>query len=197
MKPVLLVIDCQNDFIRGHSLYECKMLNDALITRVKKLIEFCRVSYIPVVYTQHSINPDKSNAEYGEPEDVRACITGTDGWKIITDLAPLTGDTVVQKDKYDAFYKTNLGEMLRKLSVDTVLMCGVLTNNCVRATAEGAHYRGYNINVLTDCTGATSYVKDKTDAEIHDITLRDLRERMYATELVTMADIISQFTHKP
>ena len=189
MKPALLVIDCQNDFKKDASPYACAMLTPELVERTRTLVAFCRERNVPIVYTQHSIKPDKSNAEFGEPEDVRACIVGTEGWEIIEALKPHTGDIVAQKDKYDAFYGAHLNEELRKLYADTLILCGVLTNNCVRATAEGAHYRNFKLVVVSDCSGATSYLPDRTHEEIHDITLCDLKERMYETEIVTLADM--------
>jgi len=74
MKSALIVIDMQNDFIKDTSPYSCQMLDDKLILRVKKLINFCRKKKISIIYTQHSIKPDKSNTEIGEPKNVRACI---------------------------------------------------------------------------------------------------------------------------
>jgi len=189
MKLILIVIDCQNDFIKDASPYEARMLDEKLIGRIECLINFAREKKIPVVFTQHSIKPDKSNAEFGEPKDVRACIVDTKGWKIIDGLKPRRGETVIRKDKYDAFYKTELETVLRKLNADTLILAGVLTNNCVRATAEGAHYRNFKLILVSDCCGGTSYLSDKTDEEIHEITLRDLQERMYETGVATLEEL--------
>ncbi len=189
MKPVLIVIDCQNDFIRDASPYACQMLDAELVGRIRRLIVFSRERNILVVYTQHSIQPDKSNAEFGEPSEVRACIVGTDGWEIIEELKPHAGEVIVRKDKYDAFFKTNLESVLRNIGADTLILCGVLTNNCVRATAEGAHYRNFSIMLVSDCCGATSYLKEKTAEEIHDITLHDLKERMYETNIFSLSEL--------
>jgi len=189
MNPALIIIDCQNDFIKDRSPYSCQMLDDKLVGRIKEIIAFARERGIKIIYTQHSIEADKSNMEFGEPEDVRACIVGTEGWEIIGDLKPREGELVVRKDKYDAFVGTGLEETLRGLKTDTVILAGVLTNNCVRATAEGAHYRNFKIFVVSDCCGATSYNKGKTDEEIHELTLEDLKGRMYETEIVTLEEL--------
>src|SRR3989344_9170644 len=114
MKLALIVIDCQNDFIKNRSPYACQMFDKRLIGNIQKLIGYCRKRRIPVVYTQHSIKKDKSNAEFGEPETVRACIVGTKGWKIVDKLRPHTKELVVRKDKYDAFFGTTLEDVLRK-----------------------------------------------------------------------------------
>ena len=189
MKSALLVIDCQNDFLKDSSPYACQMFDDNLLKKIVQLISLCREKKIPIIYTQHSIKEDKSNAEIGEPSDVRACIIGTDGWKLVKSLSPKKGEFKVQKDKYDAFYGTDLNKILKNLGIDTLILSGVLTNNCVRATAEGAHYRGFNLLVVTDCCGATSYIKEVTDREIHDITLRDLEGRVYNTRLLNLEEL--------
>jgi ureidoacrylate peracid hydrolase len=197
MKPALIVIDCQNDFIKDSSSYYikdpsdyfCQMLDSKLIGRIKQLIEFCRNKKIPVIFTQHSIKPDKSNAEVDEPKDFKACIIGTKGWKIIKGLEPKKGELIVRKDRFDAFYNTSLEKILKKLKIDSVILCGVLTNNCVRATAEGAYYRNFRLILVSDCCGGTSYLPDKKHEEIHDITLRDLKERTYDTKLVSLKEL--------
>lgn len=195
MKTALVVIDCQNDFKKGASPYSCEMLDDALIRRIGELISFCRRKTIPIVYTQHSIKPDKSNEEFGEPKEVLACIIGTAGWEIVEELKPEAGDFVIQKDKYDAFYGSDLEQTLRAIEADTVIICGVLTNNCVRATAEGAHYRNFTLYIAGDCCGATSYISGRTNEEIHTLTLLDLKERMYETNLVSLKDLRQIFVN--
>jgi len=189
MKPALLIIDCQNDFVKGKSAYSCTMLDDKLIARIKSLIEHCRSEKIPIIYTQHGIKSDKSNAENGEPEDVRACIIGTEGWKIINTIKPEKNDSIVWKDKFDAFYNTNLDDILKKQKIDTLIVCGVNSNNCVRSTSEGAYYRGYKLMLVKDCCGAISFVKGYTPAQINDLTLKELAERTYNTELLTLAQL--------
>ena len=189
---VLLVIDCQNDFFKGLSAYSCQMLDRRLVKNIKKLIGMCRKKNIPVVYTQHSIKKDKSNAEKGEPDDVRACIIGTKGWKIIDEIKPRKDDKIIRKDRYDAFYKTNLEKVLKKLKADTLIICGVLTNNCIRATAEGAIYRGYKLIVVPDCCGATSFIKGITHKKMHELTLNDLKERTYQTDIVKLNDMVKK-----
>lgn len=189
MKQSLVIIDCQNDFRRDQSPYACQMLDARLIGRIKNLLTFARERGLAVVYTQHSIKPNKSNAEFGESEEVRACIIGTPGWEIIDDLKPHPKDHIIQKDKYDAFLNTDLEKVLKDLKTDTIILAGVLTNNCVRATAEGAHYRNFKLLIVSDCCGATSYIKNRTNEEIHEITLKDLEGRIYETEIISLSKL--------
>ena len=185
MKLALLIIDCQNDFIKNASAYSCQMLNKGLIGNIGRLLKICR-GKMDIIYTQHSIKKDKSNAEAFEPKNIRTCIIGTKGWKIIEDLKALKEDHVVRKDRYDAFQKTRLDDILKRKKIDSLIIAGVLTNNCVRATAEGAHYKGYKITIISDCCGATSYTKKITHEQIHKITLDDLQGRIYNTDILTL-----------
>lgn len=189
MKPALLVIDMQNDFRKGASAYACEMLTGELVERVKQLIDLCRQKNIPIVYTQHSIKADKSNAENGEPADVRACIAGTDGWRIIRELEPKQKDNIVLKHRADAFFESKLAEVLKNLKTDTAIICGVWTNNCVRATAEAAYARNYKIVLVSDCCGANSLVEGFTADEVNEFTLKELKERTYETQLVTLDEL--------
>ncbi len=189
MNPALLVIDMQNDFRKGASAYACEMLDNGLINRVKRLVELCRQKNIPVVFTQHTIKPDKSNAENGEPADVSACIQGTEGWKIIAELELKRKDNIVLKHRADAFFESKLAEALKNLNADTVIVCGVWTNNCVRATAEAAYARNYKIVLVSDCCGANSFVEGFTAEQVNEFTLKELKERTYDTQLLTLEEI--------
>lgn len=197
MKYALIVIDCQNDFIKNRSSYSCQMLDGDLTLRIKHLIDFCRTKRIPIVYTQHSIKSDKSNAEMDEPENVRVCIIGTEGWDIISELKPHKNDSIVRKDKYDAFIHTNLAKVLKKIKSDTLILAGVLTNNCVRATVEGAHYRNFKTILISDACGATSYIKHMSHQKIHRITLQDLMGRVYSTRMMKTADLKKKLDPSP
>ncbi len=189
MKQALLVIDMQNDFKKGASAYSCEMFTDELVGRVKQLIETCRQKNVPIVYTQHTIKADKSNAENGEPADVRACIMGTEGWKIIKELEPKQNDSIVLKHRADGFYESKLAEALKNLKVESIIVCGVWTNNCVRATAEGAYARDYRIIFVSDCCGANSLVDGFSPEQANEITLKELKERTYETQLLTLDEI--------
>jgi biuret amidohydrolase len=180
MRTALIVIDCQNDFMAGASAYECAMLDRDLIVRISKLIAYARKREFPIFYTQHSILPDKSNAENLEPDTVRTCIEGTTGCEIISDLRPISSDTIIRKDKWSAFDDTKLDEILKKRKLMTLVLCGVLTNNCVRATAESAYQKGYKVIIVSDCCGATSYIPNTIHPRyLHWVTLLDLDGRTY------------------
>merc|ERR1719473_2583076 len=72
-------------------------------------------------------------------------------------MAPKDGDLVVKGNKgLDAFPNTNLEELLRSNGVETVVLCGFLTNCCVESTMRTACEKGFNVITLTDCCATTS-----------------------------------------
>ena len=64
-------------------------------------------------------------------------------------------DWYVEKNRLSAFFQTNLELVLRSLNADTLLICGVLTNQCVAATSKDASFRDFKPIVVAEATGTT------------------------------------------
>merc|ERR1712146_857205 len=60
------------------------------------------------------------------------------------------------KKGLDAFPNTNLEALLLANGIETVALCGFLTNCCVESTMRTACEKGFNVVTVTDCCGATS-----------------------------------------
>jgi nicotinamidase-related amidase len=84
------------------------------------------------------------------------CVEGTRGIQIIDELAPRSGEYVIQKRRYNAFLGTELDIVLKTLRIDTLIVSGVLSEVCVLFTAGEAHQRDFHVRLVEDCTaGAT------------------------------------------
>jgi nicotinamidase-related amidase len=106
---------------------------------------------------------------YTDPEYPGPLLTGSAGAAIVPSLLPLPGEIKVVKKRFSAFHQTHLDSILRRMGCDHVVLCGVQTPNCIRATAFDAVSLDYkDVTVLDDCTASTS----KT---VQDSNLRDLR----------------------
>jgi nicotinamidase-related amidase len=77
------------------------------------------------------------------------------GYQIYEPLDALPGDWFVEKTRLSAFYNTNLEVILRGLNAETVIITGVLTNQCIAATSKDAMFRDYLPIVIEECTGTT------------------------------------------
>ena len=102
----------------------------------------------------------------------------SEGSELAADLSPRGGEHVVSKKRFSAFHATHLASLLRRLGVTHVVIAGVQTPNCIRATAFDALAEDFPaVSVLADCTAsATDAVQaanlfDLRNAGIHTPTL--------------------------
>jgi nicotinamidase/pyrazinamidase len=172
MPRALIVVDVQNDFCEGGALPVtggAKVASDI----AELLHHWTRKdpkapSYDVVVATKdHHIEPGahwSDEPDFADSWPVH-CKVGTDGEAFHPNLDPQPFDAVFLKGEYAAAYSgfegrtgagIGLADWLRDHGVDTVDVCGIATDHCVRATALDAVREGFNTQVLTDlCAGVT------------------------------------------
>ena len=97
----------------------------------------------------------------------------------LPELVPVAGEIVVVKQYASAFFGTSLAATLTSLGVDTVVVCGVSTSGCIRATATDALQYGFRPMVVAEACG------DRLP-EFHESNLRDLGAK-YA-DIVSLED---------
>lgn len=150
----LVLIDLENEWATRGSEYYIGEL-DGLISRVNKLIDFCRGAGDKIIFVRH--------VELGSTE---AFAAGTSGVELIKGLHYRSPDTLIAKHKVGAFYQTELTKELA--GIKEVIVGGIMTNQCVRMFVEEAYDREFSITVIKDCC-------QTFDQAIHDFTLRDLK----------------------
>ena len=173
-KTSLLVIDMQNDFVKDGSLLEVAGIRNQ-IPKIKKLTETCRKLEVPVIYTRVIYRADSKvkplSLEIFPALEREGLRYGTDGAEICDELKPEPEDIVVTKMGYSAFYNTPLESILRNIkgrrNVDTVIVCGTVTNGCCESTARDAFERDYKVVFGSDITSA------RTD-EFQSVTLKTI-----------------------
>lgn len=138
-QSALIVIDVQVNVVKDAYLRDEKVANMA--TAVEK----ARAASIPVIWVRHS--------EAG-------LLIGSDGWQIVSELLPLTGEPIIEKRYRSSFVETNLEEVLSSLKVSHLFICGAETNNCVRHTAMSALEFGYDMTLIEDAHTTTSFEWD-------------------------------------
>ncbi|RME69162.1 MAG: cysteine hydrolase [Nitrospirae bacterium] len=147
MKRALLVIDMLNDFVKEGAPLEVPETRKVL-PAIKREIERARQEGEVVIYVCDAHDPnDKEFERFGWPAHA---VKGTEGAKVVDDIAPQQGDIIVEKTTYSGFYNTPLDEKLRSLGVDTLRLTGCVTHICVMFTASDAVLRGYNVEVVQD-----------------------------------------------
>lgn len=192
--PAVLVIDVQNYMVgpppgSTHDYPSaCGEPAVAALTRLAPLLDAARMAGAPVVYTRFELRRDRSDVGvYGRKRDFLDtegwCLEGSEGAQIAVAVSPEPSDLVLVKKKPSAFHGTPLLGMLVDRDVDTVVVTGGSTSNCVRATAVDSASYNFRTIVVSDC------VFDRIQVS-HRIALFDL-DRQYA-DVTDSAEVIDQ-----
>jgi nicotinamidase-related amidase len=162
MKKALLLIDLQNDYLPGGKF---PLWNtDAVLTNIEQAIKTARAKDIPIIHIQHVASPEMGIAPFFNK--------GTDGAKIHPRaLAAAPNAPVVVKEYADGFFGTKLEEILSDLGVDELLVCGMMTQNCVTHTAISKSAEKYKVTILPDCCTTV-------DQMLHNIALHAVSTRV-------------------
>ncbi len=142
----LLVIDMLNDFCRKNGALYVPQAEE-IIPSIAKLVDTARENKVPVIYANDS--HEENDEEFKKWP--RHAVKGTWGAEVVEELTPREDDIVIEKTRYDAFYKTELDDVLKKLEARNLYLTGVVTNICVLATGLAAAMRGYQTKVVREC----------------------------------------------
>ena len=172
MKTALLVVDAQQIYTNPNSELFCGDSKNTL-SKINRLIELFQSKKQPVVFIRHIHKLDGSDLGRmfdftGEPEEDFNFKEGSDEVKYDARLNVPRQAIEVTKNRYSAFVGTDLDRQLKKLGVDTVVVCGFMTNFCCESTARDAHDLDYFVDVAIDATG-TPGTKDLSEKEIRKI----------------------------
>ncbi|WP_103381928.1 isochorismatase family protein [Pseudonocardia dioxanivorans] len=184
--PALVVVDMVRAYTEPDGPFALPDPGPALAACVE-LVEAARAGARPVLWTQVRYAADLSDGGLfvRKVPALAAFADGADGdWgAIAAPLAPAAGDVVVTKQYASAFAGTSAAATLHARRVDTVVVCGVSTSGCVRATATDALTHGFAPQVV----GAAC--ADRTPA-LHSANLADL-DAKYA-DVVEVAEAVER-----
>jgi nicotinamidase-related amidase len=156
---VLLIIDMQHDFLDADAPVLCAD-GWQIVPGIQQLATAARQAGVPIIYTQevHRATRIDFGRELDGAEGLH-CVDGSRGVRIVDELAPQAGDSLVRKPRYSAFIGTDLPYVLNGVGVrpgDTLIITGVATDVCVHYTAADAHQHDYRVRVVADCVAGTS-----------------------------------------
>jgi ureidoacrylate peracid hydrolase len=162
-RTVHVVVDDQNDFLHADGWYATHEMDISHMRRVieptKGLNAEWRKRGVPIIWTRHG----SRGVEDGGPFMQKRVLLlegglrkDTWGYEVLEELGPRSGDWFVEKTRLSGFFLTNLEQVLRTLGAETVLITGVLTNQCVGATCKDAMFRDFKPVVVEECTGTAT-----------------------------------------
>jgi maleamate amidohydrolase len=175
-RPALLLIDiCLAYFDPGSPLYAGA---DAIRPANVALLAAARAAAIPVIFTsvRYSAGGADGGLFYRKVAALRCFDAGNPLAAFLPELQPQGQELVVIKHYASAFFGTSLASTLRAFGCDSVLLTGLSTSGCVRASALDALQNGFIPLVVRECVG-------DRDPRVHESNLFDLQAKY--------ADIVS------
>lgn len=135
----VLVIDVQKGlFVQKTPVYNEKNF----LNNIVQIIKSSRDNGIPITYVQHA---NKGILKQG-----------SEGWKLHPSINPLPGENIVQKNNASAFNETNLHKLLEEKGIRQLIVLGMTTHGCVKATCNDALKIGYDVTLVKDAHSSYS-----------------------------------------
>lgn len=175
----LVIVDLQNDFLSSEGAYargktvssEAILLPDRLVP----LAQAVKKHHGLVAASLFTLWPDADGQPMISPHLLERrpflrkgdFAPGSWGQANVDVLAPLI-DVAVCKVAYSAFFNTQLDWILRRAGINTVVVCGIVTNGGVASTVRDAHMRDYQTVVLSD--GCATFTETAHQAALTDMS---------------------------
>lgn len=176
---VLLILDMQRAYVdpawgTGKILkqrypdiynYYYKRLSETVLPNTLELRDFFRQHHLEVFYTCMGLqllqgedlapwNWRSALLRYQKEEERSMFYKDSLEYQIVSELQPLPNELVLDKNSLNPFYSTGLSQILKNMSLENLVISGVLTNAAVESTARTGGDRGYNVIVVEDACAA-------------------------------------------
>lgn len=195
-KAALLIIDAQNYMVGATGPQDTTEYPSACATGrpavavIARLAERFRAAAQPVLYTRNVARRDGLDMgvkllKRGLLDIEGWYLEGTRGAEIVPDLAPGPRDVVLRKSKQSAFHGTPLVDLLITFGVDTLVITGGSTSNCVRATAIDS--ASHNLRTIVVRDGVFDRVRISHEVNLMDID-RQIGDVVDAREVFAYLD---------
>ena len=181
-RPALLIVDFVRAYIEpGSPLYAGA---ESAFESAKRVTAAARAARIPIIFTGVEYEPGGINGGvfYRKVGALKVFDKGSRLSEYCNGLEPQPGELLLLKQYASAFFGTSLAATLTSQQIDTVIITGVSTSGCVRATALDACQHGFIPFVVRDAVG-------DRDPRPHEANLFDLQAK-YA-EVVSEATILA------
>ncbi|HEY3314936.1 MAG TPA: isochorismatase family cysteine hydrolase [Bacillota bacterium] len=174
----------------------------SILPSVRRVLAEARAAAIPVVHVRivHRRTPDGRLDDGGLSEMLRRqdailgvkspgveLVEGSEWVEFLDEVKPEAGEYVVRKNRYSAFYGGDFGTLLEALRVDTLIVVGVATNFCVRATCLDAFQKGWRTVVPREAVNTYSDRAQEQGLEDLQMTTTDVVGLEEAVRLIRQA----------
>lgn len=166
----LLLIDMQNQYFERE--LDLKDRGKEAVLKAKNVLDFARNRKVNIFHVMH-VGSDHSSLFNSTSRDIR----------IIDELEPMKGESIITKTIPNSFYKTSLYELLQLTGKTQLVIMGFASHMCVTATTIKSFELGFDNFVITDCCATRNlpFFDDVIEADLLHKTSMALLGDRYAT----------------
>lgn len=168
VRPALIVVDLVHAYVDEDGVFALPRM-EPVVEATARLVAAMRSAGFPIVWTD--VRYDRTMLDAGlfgkKVPGLAAFADGAPARSGQLVLKPEPGDVRITKQYASSFFSTTLASTLHTAGVDTIVVGGVSTSGCVRATAMDGLNHGFRPQVVRETCA------DRT-AEVHESNLRDL-----------------------
>jgi nicotinamidase-related amidase len=185
--PALLIVDMTYAFVDDRFPLGYGKTGWPCVLAIRRLLDQARCMGLPVIYSGGLV--PRNEAERGLWKNSAPDLPPElpDPNSIVSELAPLSTETVIRKRRPSAFFGTELASLLVYYRVDTVLLTGMVTSGCVRATAVDAFSYNFRVIVPEECVADRAQVS-------HAVNLFDIH--MKYGDVVPLQEVLHELTRR-
>jgi ureidoacrylate peracid hydrolase len=155
----LLIIDVQNYCIAaGKSGYFDRSLREVVLPNIRRLQTACRSAGIEVMYSVIE-NMTRDGRDRSLDYKISDIDVPRGSWEaqVLDEIAPADDEMIFRKTSSSVFISTNIDYVLRNLQVRSLIVAGLLTDQCVESAVRDACDLGYLVTLVSDaCTTAST-----------------------------------------
>ena len=172
-RSAMIVIDMERGFTEPSSIHCIRTAMDT-VPACSKAMQMAREKGIPVFLVNRIYRADGSDVEatryHTWVQGGKAMTPGSTGplsYEMPEGMKPQPGDYTLIKPRFSAFFQTELDLILRRLRVETVILIGTTTPNCIRTSCYDAVSLDYNVVILPECCSSQT-------EEIQRVNMEDM-----------------------
>lgn len=184
MQRALLVIDVQNEYFTGKMPITYP---EGSFERILRAMNAANEAEIPVILIRHG----------STQENAATFKRGSHGWELHEALLKAAYMRIIDKTLPGSFTGTDLEGFLREQDIDTVAICGYMSQMCCDTTARQAVHLGFSVEFLSDATGTLAVANSAGSIaaeELHKATL--ITQAMRFSKVMSADEWIMSIAHK-
>ena len=179
-RPALVLVDVINGFTNPACPLGSE--SDAVVSACSALLDAFRDQQLPVFFTTVVYHDESQARVFRQRVPALNVLEPDSEWvKIDPRVAPVDGETVIEKQWASGFFNTDLQQRLEATGADSLVVGGLTTSGCVRATAVDGLQNDYPVVVVTEATG-------DRNLSAHESNLFDLQAKY--VDVLALPDVL-------